>query len=100
MDPDECETVFENTVYRLSKQAMDLITSELMRGRDETTVDLIKELVRYAAFMDGDLGLTVDEATAYKVYNIYEAFDFSGEDENTVKENQELLKVTLGISSD
>jgi hypothetical protein len=97
MDPNECETVFENTILRLSKQAMELINGELMRGRDENTVDLIKELVRYAAFMEGDLELTVDEATAYKIFNIYEAFDFSGQDPETVKENQELLKVALGI---
>ena len=97
MDPDECETVFENTILRLSKQAMELINGELMRGRDENTVDLIKELVRYAAFMEGDLELSVDEATAYKVFNIYEAFDFSGQDPETVKQNQELLKVALGI---
>jgi hypothetical protein len=47
--------------------------------------------------MEGDLELTVDEATAYKIFNIYEAFDFSGQDPETVKENQELLKVALGI---
>lgn len=97
MDPEECETVFEKTLLRLAKQAMDLINSEFLRGRDESTVDLIKELVRYAAFVDGDLALTVDEATAYKVSNIYEAFDFSGEDPEKVEESKELLKVVLGI---
>jgi len=98
MDPEECETVFQNTVLRLAKQAMDLMNSELLRGRDEMTVDLIKELVRYAAFVDGELDLTVDEATAYKVFNIYEAFDFSAEDPEKVEESKELLKVALGIS--
>lgn len=98
MDPEECDIVFQNTVLRLAKQAMDLISSELMRGRDENTVELIKELVRYAGFMDGDLDLTVDEATAYKVCNIYEAFDFSGQDKDEVEENKNLLKVALGIA--
>jgi hypothetical protein len=98
MDPDECETVFENAVLRLAKQAMDLINSELMRGRDENTVEAIKELVRYAGFMSGDLDLSVEEATAYKLFNTYEAFDFSDQDKDTVEGNKELLKVALGIS--
>lgn len=98
LDPEECEAMFEATILRLGKQAMDLMNAELLRGRDENTVDLIKELVRYAAFVDGDLGLTVDEATAYQVFNIYEAFDFSGEDAEQVETNKELLQVALGIS--
>jgi hypothetical protein len=98
MDPEECETVFENAVLRLAQQAMDLINSELMRGRDENTVDAINELVRYAGFMDGDLDLSVEEATAHKVFNAYEAFDFSDQDKNTVVGNKELLKVAMGIS--
>jgi hypothetical protein len=98
MDPEECETVFQSTILRLAKQAMDLINGELLRGRDENTVDLIKEIVRYAAFVDGDLDLTVEEPIAYKVFNIYEAFDFSGEDAEKVEESKELLKIALGIS--
>ncbi|KAL3924505.1 MAG: hypothetical protein SGILL_001000 [Bacillariaceae sp.] len=98
MDPEECETVFENTVLRLAKQAMDLINSELLRGRDDTVVEPLQELVGYAAFMDGDVDLTVDEAMGYKVFNIYEAFDFSGQDEETVEGNKELLKVALGLN--
>jgi hypothetical protein len=97
MDPEECLTVFENTILRLAKQAMDLINSELLRGRDETVVEPIQELVGYAAFMEGDLDLTVDEAMGYKVFNIYEAFDFSGLDKDTVEGNKELLKVALGL---
>jgi hypothetical protein len=98
LDPDECEAMFEAVLLRLANQAMGLINAELLRGRDENTVDLIKELVRYAAFVDGDLGLTVDEATAYKVYNIYEAFDFSGVDPDQVEANKDRLATALGIS--
>lgn len=98
LEPEECESMFEAVLLRLGKQAMDLISAELLRGRDENTVDLIKELVRYAAFVEGDLGLTVDEAMAYQVFNIYEAFDFSGEDAEQVEINKELLQVALGIA--
>jgi len=98
LDPEECEAMFEAVLMRLAKQALDLINAELLRGRAENTVDLINELVRYAAFVEGDLGLTVEEATAYQIFNNFEAFDFSGIDEATVEENKELLQIALGIS--
>lgn len=98
LDPEECETMFENTLLRLAKAALDLTRGELMRGREENCVDLIKELVRYAAFVDGELGLQIDEATGYQIFNAYEAFDFSGEDAETVEANKALLKETLGLS--
>ena len=97
LDPDECETMFESVLLRLAKQASDLITAELLRGREENAVDLIKELVRYAAFVEGDLGLTVEESMANQISNIYEAFDFSGEDKETVEANKALLRTALGI---
>merc|ERR1712085_33199 len=100
MDPDECETVFENIVLRLAKEALNLMTSEILRGREENTVDLIIQLVRYAAFMGGYLDLTVEEATAWQIYSIYEAFDFTKEDAEIVNENKELLKISLGISEE
>ena len=59
---------------------------------------VINELVRYAAFMDGELDLIVEEADAYKVYNIYEAFDFSGQDPEQVERNKDLLKIAVGIA--
>ena len=99
IESDECEAMFETMLLRLSKNAIDLIKSELMRGREENTVDLIKELVRYAAFTEGDLGITVDEATANSIFNIYESLDFTGESEDTVEANKELLKETLGLWS-
>ena len=97
IESDECEAMFETMLLRLSKNAIDLIKSELMRGREENTVDLIKELVRYAAFTEGDLGITVDGATANSIFNIYESLDFTGESEDTVEANKELLKETLGL---
>jgi hypothetical protein len=97
LEADECEAMFETTLLRLSKTAMDLTSSELLRGREDNTVDTIKEIVHYASFVDGDLGLSVDEATAYQVFNIYDSFDFSGVDEETVEANKELLKNALGI---
>jgi hypothetical protein len=98
IEAEECEGMFEALLLRLSKSALDLVKGELMRGRQDNTVDLIKELVQYAAFTDGDLGLVVDEATAYQIFNIYEAFDFTGTSAETVAANKELLKEALGLS--
>lgn len=100
IDDDECEAVLGKTVLFLAKDTMDTIEGEILRDREENTVDLINQLVRYAAFMDGDLQLRVQEATARQVYNIYNAFDFSEEDTEIVEENKELLKVALGISEE
>ena len=100
LESEECESMFESTLMTLSKSAMDVISSEILRGRDESTVDLIKELVRYAAFTEGPLGLSVDEATAYKVVNIYDALDFEGTDDEVVENNKNLLKIAVGLSEE
>jgi len=100
MDPDECETVFERTVLRLADDALKLIVSELLRGREENTTGLIVEIIRYAAFFGGDLDLTVEEPTAWAISNTYESFDFSGQDKEAVEANKELLKIALGISEE
>jgi len=97
MDPDECETVFERTVLRLADDALKLIISELLRGREENTTELIVEIIRYAAFFGGDLDLTVEEPTAWAIYNLYEAFDLSGQDAEVIEENKELLKISFGL---
>jgi hypothetical protein len=97
VDPDECEAMFETVLLRLSKNALELVKGELLRGREENTVDLIKELVRYAAFTEGELGLVVDEGTANQIFNVYEAFDFSDHDPETVDSNKLLLRSVLGL---
>jgi hypothetical protein len=99
IESEECEAMFETILLTLSKTAMDLVKGELLRGREDNCVDLIKEIVRYAAFTEGDLGLTVEESVANQVYNIYESFDFDGQDSETVEANKELLSAAVGLSS-
>ena len=41
--------------------------------------------------------LSVDEATAYKVVNLYEALDFEGVDDEVVETNKELLTIAMGL---
>lgn len=98
LDPDECETMFENVLLTLAKNGFTLARGEIMRGREDNAVDAIKDLVRYAAFTNGDLGLEVEESLAHQVANIYESLDFTGEDKEDVESNKELLRATLGLS--
>ena len=44
LEPEECENMFENVLLTLSKNGYNLIRGELMRGREENAVELIKEL--------------------------------------------------------
>jgi len=97
LESDEAEKVFESIVTRLAKQSYELVQGELLRGREENCVEPITELVQYAQFTSGELDLDVPEAVAYQIYNIYEAFDFSGIEEDAVEANKELLKTTLGL---
>jgi hypothetical protein len=99
IEPEECEAMFEKILDTLSKNAFNVVKSELLRGREENTVELIKELVQYAAFTDGDLGLDVDEATGNKILNIYEALDFDGVSAEEVEANNELLRSAVGLPS-
>jgi hypothetical protein len=98
IEPEECEAMFENVLNTLSKNAYNVIKGEILRGREDNTVDLINELVRYAAFTDGDLGLEVDEAMGHKVVNIYDAFDFDGDDAEQIELNKQLLKEAMGLA--
>lgn len=98
IEPEECEAMFENVLGTLSRNAFGVIKGEILRGREENIVDLINELVRYAAFTDGELGLEVEEATGHKILNIYEAFDFQGADAEQIETNKELLRTAMGLS--
>jgi hypothetical protein len=98
VEPEECETMFENVLMKLSQTAFGVIKGEILRGREENTVDLIKELVRYASFTGGDLGLEVEEATGHKICNIYDAVDFDGESSDQIEANKDLLRAAMGLS--
>jgi hypothetical protein len=98
LDPDDCETIFESILLRLAKSTYETVSSELLRGREENCVQLIRELVRYAKFSEGELGLQVPEEIGNSIYNIYEALDFGDEDEETVESDKALLRIALSLS--
>lgn len=99
MEPDEAEKVFEDLLLRLSKSAAETIVANLKRGRTDSCVESIMDLVRFGEFLNGDLGIDfIPEATANQVMNIYEKLDFSAVDEATVASGKEMLKTVLSLS--
>eukprot|EP00560_Eucampia_antarctica_P001206 CAMPEP_0197831662 /NCGR_PEP_ID=MMETSP1437-20131217/11448_1 /TAXON_ID=49252 ORGANISM="Eucampia antarctica, Strain CCMP1452" /NCGR_SAMPLE_ID=MMETSP1437 /ASSEMBLY_ACC=CAM_ASM_001096 /LENGTH=1154 /DNA_ID=CAMNT_0043434679 /DNA_START=92 /DNA_END=3556 /DNA_ORIENTATION=+ len=98
MTPEEAETIFERIIDKRSKNAISTIKAELLRGRDENCVGPIERLVRFSQFVNGELDINVDEAIGWKIYNLYEAMDFSDQDLETVENNKELLKTALKVS--
>jgi len=97
IDSEECEAVFYKTVLHLAQDALNEVEAELLRGREDNSVELIVQITRYAAFFGGELDFDVEEPTAWSIYNVYEAVDFSGEDPDIVEDNKELLQVALGL---
>lgn len=98
LPPEECDSLLEGILQRLAKNTLAVISSEVIRGRKENTVEAIHQLVRFAVFADGELGLVLDEASANEIFNIYDALDFSDVDDETVKSNKEALRTALGSS--
>jgi hypothetical protein len=94
---EEAEKVFENIVDKRAKVAIGQIKGEILRGREDNCAENIKKIVSLAQFTNGDLGLEVEEATAYKIFNLYEAIDFSDEEKDDVEANIEVLKMALGL---
>jgi len=101
LDMPTCERVLENLVETRTTAALTTIEKELLRGRDNNCVPHIQTLLKFAAFVGGDLDgiLEVEEETAYKIVNIFDNVDFGSEDEEIVKMSQELLRTAVGLNS-
>jgi hypothetical protein len=98
MDPEEAEKIFLGILQKRAQAVMSRIKGELLRERDDNCPELILRLVRYAQFVNGeDLELIVDEANGWKVYNMYDAMDFEGQDSENVQANKDLLKIALNL---
>ena len=98
LSPEDAEKVFLDIIIRRASAAMKRVKAELLRGRDENCVDIVERLVRYAQFVNGELELQVEEATGWKIFNLYESMDFDGVEKDTVDNNKELLKTALSLS--
>mmetsp|Transcript_21955 Transcript_21955/g.44861 ORF Transcript_21955/g.44861 Transcript_21955/m.44861 type:complete len:1186 (-) Transcript_21955:71-3628(-) len=94
---EEGEEVIESIISTRSRGLLAEAKSFVLRGMAADAVARLKELVQYAAFVDGDLGLAPEKSDAQKMYFSFAASDFEGLDEETVEKQKVLLKTALGI---
>ena len=99
LSEEEGEEVVEKIITEGAVKLFAQTNSCVLRGMDAMAGDCLKKLLQYAAFVDGDLGLEVTEEQAQRAYNIYEALDFDGIEEEKVEEQKALLRKALNISS-
>lgn len=96
---DEGEEVVAGLIQERANGILADIIGCMLRGMDVVAVGSMDTLVQYAAFVDGDLGLDVEEGNANRAYNLYANKDWSGVDEEKVEEQKSLLKKAFGMSS-
>jgi len=98
LTPDEATEMFEDILNKRVKSAISRIKSEILRGREESCVEVIERIVRYAQFVNGEFSdLDVDESTAWSTFNLYDKMAFDGVDPEIVEDNKSLLKMALGL---
>ena len=100
LSEEEGEEVVESIISQRAAILLMNARSAMMRALSQDAVEALKELVQYAAFVDGDLGLDVDKAMALKLYYAFEAQDFADVDEEIVEKQKELCKTALGIAGE
>lgn len=96
---EDCERILAGIVERKTVDAIYKIEKEILRGREENCVPEIKEMLKYAAFVGGEVeGIELNEETANKIVNIYDSVDISDADIEVVTKNKELLRVAVGLA--
>lgn len=95
---EEGEEVIAGLITERAKGLLADTIGCMLRGFAPAAVESMEKLVQYAAFVDGDLGLEVEESNANRAYNLFESKDWSGVDEEAVEKQKALLKVALGMS--
>ncbi|KAL3795270.1 hypothetical protein HJC23_008355 [Cyclotella cryptica] len=97
---DEGEEVIANLIIDRAALLYVGVRSAMLRGLDVDALENIEKLIQYARFVDGELGLKVAEKDAWQAFTIYDNSDFTGLDEDTVKERKRLLKKVVGLPTD
>ena len=92
------EVVAKLITERANGLLVDIIGC-MLRGMDVVAVQSMEKLVQYAAFVDGDLGLVVEESNANRAFNLFESKDWGSVDEEDVRRQKSLLRTAFGMSS-
>lgn len=95
---EEGEEVVAGLIQERANGILVDIIGCMLRGMDVMAVQSMEKLVQYAAFVDGDLGLEVEESNANRAFNLFENKDWSDVDEEKVKKSKSLLKKSFGMT--
>jgi hypothetical protein len=96
---EEGEEVVAGLIQERSNGILADIIGCMLRGMDAVAVESMEKLVQYAAFVDGDLGLIVEESNANRAFSLFENKDWAGVDEETIEKQKSLLKTAFGMSN-
>lgn len=94
---EDAEKALENIILQKSKRDFDKVAKDARRGRFKEMVDPVKRLVRYGSFLNGDLGISIEEKVGRQIFNAYENFDFTDLTSEEVEENKTMLKNILSL---
>jgi len=95
---EDAEKALETLLLAQSDRLSTKIAKDIRRGRVDAIVEPVKTLIRYGAFLNGELGIEIEEKVGRQIFNAYENFDFEGLSESEVEENKEMLKTILSLS--
>ena len=98
LEPEETETIFEELVLRLGGGMFNRVLEAYQNSDQRGMVPPLRRLVRYASFVEGDLGLEVEADTAQAIFDAYSKLDFGDDDEETIATNKEILKTALSLA--
>jgi hypothetical protein len=94
---EDCEEALDTLISNCAQSTLSNISNEFRRGRDERAAEEIKNLVKYAAFVGGEIDLSVSDDMAERIRDVFDAVDLSEENPEKVKEDRQLLLTVLGM---
>jgi len=95
LSPQEAQKLFRKILIQRAKAMFAKIRSQIWRGREKNIIQLIECLIQWAQFVNGELDLDVDEATGWKIYNIYDTIDVGEKDPLEIDSKKKVLKRAL-----
>lgn len=98
LSEDAAARALENMILQKSSRDFEKIAKDVRRGRVSEIVAPLNRLVRFGGFLNGQLGIEIEEKIGRQIFNTYENFDFEGLSADEIEENKEMLKTILSLS--
>jgi len=96
---EEGEDVISSLIRDRATGIMGDVVGCMLRGIAPMAVTSMEKLVQYAAFVDGDLGLEMEEGNAIRAVGLFESKDWTGANEETREGQVLLLKKAFGMKN-